>query len=239
MTATPSHPVPSNPDSFGSSEVLAATGMPQQMNGGEPSITPESVRTAPLNNPAAILKLEPSPHSETTPEQVSRLSPEMQAFVRTPDFKKWFGDWENDPDSASKMVDENGEPALVYFGGAAGIKQLSGDQRTRTGADELGFYFTTRKSNARFYAEALRDPRTDEPLPSSVYGAFLNIRHPYVKQPGDGVRTERIIEVPEGYDGFVSKGGRYEVVAIAPDQIALVQEEPVNVPGQFSSPLAS
>jgi hypothetical protein len=34
--------------------------------------------------------------------------------VRTKAFKEWFGDWENDPENASKVVDENGEPLVVY-----------------------------------------------------------------------------------------------------------------------------
>jgi len=34
--------------------------------------------------------------------------------VRTKAFKEWFGDWENDPANASKVVDENGEPLVVY-----------------------------------------------------------------------------------------------------------------------------
>ena len=34
--------------------------------------------------------------------------------VRTSNFKNWFGDWENDPANASKVVDENGEPLVVY-----------------------------------------------------------------------------------------------------------------------------
>jgi hypothetical protein len=37
--------------------------------------------------------------------------------VRTPAFKKWFGDWENDPKNASKVIDkETGEPRVVYHG---------------------------------------------------------------------------------------------------------------------------
>lgn len=36
--------------------------------------------------------------------------------VRTPNFIKWFGDWINDPDNASKMLDENDEPMLLYHG---------------------------------------------------------------------------------------------------------------------------
>lgn len=34
--------------------------------------------------------------------------------VRTKAFKDWFGDWENNPSEASKVVDENGEPLVVY-----------------------------------------------------------------------------------------------------------------------------
>jgi len=34
--------------------------------------------------------------------------------VRTGNFKRWFGDWENDPENASKVVDKNGEPLVVY-----------------------------------------------------------------------------------------------------------------------------
>jgi hypothetical protein len=34
--------------------------------------------------------------------------------VRTKNFINWFGDWENDPANASKIVDENGEPLVVY-----------------------------------------------------------------------------------------------------------------------------
>jgi len=46
----------------------------------------------------------------------SNLTPEQYKLVRTPEFKKWFGDWENDPENASKVVDENGEPLVVYHG---------------------------------------------------------------------------------------------------------------------------
>lgn len=41
--------------------------------------------------------------------------------VRTPNFKRWFGDWENDPANASKVVDsETGEPLVVYHGSDRG-----------------------------------------------------------------------------------------------------------------------
>jgi hypothetical protein len=46
----------------------------------------------------------------------SNLTHEQWHLVRTPEFKAWFGDWENDPENASKVVDENGEPMVVYHG---------------------------------------------------------------------------------------------------------------------------
>jgi len=46
----------------------------------------------------------------------SNLTPEQWHLVRTPKFKAWFGDWENDIKNASKVVDENGEPLVVYRG---------------------------------------------------------------------------------------------------------------------------
>ena len=36
--------------------------------------------------------------------------------VRTKAFKNWFGDWENTPETASRIVDDNGEPLVVHHG---------------------------------------------------------------------------------------------------------------------------
>lgn len=46
----------------------------------------------------------------------SNLNERQWLHVRTAAFKKWFGDWENDPANASKVVDENGEPLVAYRG---------------------------------------------------------------------------------------------------------------------------
>ena len=50
-----------------------------------------------------------APNGEPT-----NLTEDQWVAVRTPAFKAWFGDWENDPKNASKVVDENGEPLVVY-----------------------------------------------------------------------------------------------------------------------------
>ncbi|MCQ2239299.1 MAG: hypothetical protein MJZ73_08710 [Bacteroidaceae bacterium] len=36
-------------------------------------------------------------------------------FIRTNNFKKFFGEWEKDPENSSKVV-KNGEPLVVYHG---------------------------------------------------------------------------------------------------------------------------
>lgn len=46
----------------------------------------------------------------------TNLTEKQWAQVRTKAFKEWFGDWENDAKNASKVVDENGEPMVVYHG---------------------------------------------------------------------------------------------------------------------------
>lgn len=46
----------------------------------------------------------------------SKLNERQWLTVRTKEFKDWFGDWINDHENASKVVDENGEPLVVYHG---------------------------------------------------------------------------------------------------------------------------
>ena len=47
----------------------------------------------------------------------SKLTPEQYKLVRTPAFKKFFGDWENDPENSSKVIDkETKEPMVCYHG---------------------------------------------------------------------------------------------------------------------------
>ena len=69
----------------------------------------------------------------------SNLTPEQYKLVRTREFKAWFGDWENDHQNASKVVDENGEPLVVYHGTYAKDKFNVFDFNKA----DLGFHFGT------------------------------------------------------------------------------------------------
>lgn len=119
----------------------------------------------------------------------SRLSPELQAIkdqanadgsfmkapngrptnltekqwlqVRTPEFKEWFGDWENDPTNASKVVDENGEPMVVYHGTSVSSRRFF---KFKDGAPN---WFTP----SEYYAKAFT---FDEDIPV-MYPSFIKI----------------------------------------------------------------
>lgn len=68
----------------------------------------------------------------------TNLTEKQWLQVRTKAFKEWFGDWENDPANASKVVDENGEPLVVYHGTLA---EFSKFDRNKLGeATGRGYY---------------------------------------------------------------------------------------------------
>ena len=45
-----------------------------------------------------------------------KLNESKEDKIYSKEFKDWFGDWENDPEHSSKVVDENGKPLAVYHG---------------------------------------------------------------------------------------------------------------------------
>ena len=48
--------------------------------------------------------------------QPTNLNEQQWLQVRTPAFKQWFGDWQGDPVNASKILDDNKEPLIMYHG---------------------------------------------------------------------------------------------------------------------------
>ena len=81
----------------------------------------------------------------------TKLTEDQWLLVRTNNFKNWFGDWINDPENASKVVDENGEPMVVYHGGSSTFTKFDtslGDGMTDLGQ---GSYFSSNEEVAREY----------------------------------------------------------------------------------------
>jgi predicted N-acetyltransferase YhbS len=106
----------------------------------------------------------------------SNLTPEQYKLVRTPEFKAWFGDWENHPEDASKVVDENGEPLVVYHGSPNNFNIF------RKGvAGEI--HFVDFKEYAKGFG-------------NYIYECFLDIKTPYfIKYNYE--------EMPKGFDGNI------------------------------------
>lgn len=106
-----------------------------------------------------------APNGEDT-----NLTEDQWVTVRTDAFKNWFGDWEGNPAEASKVVDENGEPLVVYHGTPAkfdtfDISKVS-DNTGNYGHLGMGFYFSDNKREADTYG-------------TIIMPAFLNIRNPF------------------------------------------------------------
>lgn len=81
----------------------------------------------------------------------SNLSERQWLQVRTKAFKDWFGDWEKDPKHSSKVVDENGEPLVVYHGTRfAGFTVFDKSSR--------GIFFSS-EDRASWYATGEDNPR--------------------------------------------------------------------------------
>ncbi len=95
--------------------------------------------------------------------------------VRTPAFRAWFGDWENDPENASLAMDENGEPRVVYHGTPNDFTAFRRDflgSTTRGAGTEWGFYFSDSEDLARAVVEDYSGRE------AKVIEGYLNIRNP-------------------------------------------------------------
>lgn len=158
--------------------------------------------------------------------------------VRTPAFKEWFGDWENNPSEASKVIDpQTGEPLVVYHGTPNASfdvfdARMEG-QNTGAANEEHGlggFYFTPDAGIADTYARTAEletaivaerqfgiQPKEDLPSPA-IYPVFLNIRNPL--QAEGAISRARINQAhAENRDGIIKPGSYPETVAFNPNQI--------------------
>ena len=158
-------------------------------------------------------------------------------------FKKWFGD--------SKVVDENGEPLVVYHGTNADFNEFSYDKIGETfGKDKIGFFFTSAKSEAENYADYAVSKKNIGS--KNIYPVYVSLQNPltlkewaetryysnaqdYIDNNGDLIDifdryTDEIIEFAESnnYDGifFNDRENDYSiVVAFNPEQIKSVNNQ--------------
>jgi hypothetical protein len=117
--------------------------------------------------------------------------------IKSEAFKKWFGDYEKEPDKASKVVDEAGKPKVVYHGTAtSGFDQFDADN-SDYGLFGEGLYLTEEPEIASEYAEKGLKKRERQGKESSpgVYSLFSNIRNPIdMDAPADVEAWRKVID---------------------------------------------
>lgn len=139
-----------------------------------------------------------APNGEKT-----KLDAEQWATVRTTNFKNWFGDWENDPENASKVVDENGEPMVVWHGRSTEFNTFEKKEGVRfiMGLEDKvkaeGFFFSPDKGLAEEFASNSSRHRGGK---ANVVPCFLNIRRP---MDLTGEDYDRIYEDVTGWEYMV------------------------------------
>ncbi|WP_413734257.1 LPD38 domain-containing protein [Shewanella sp. BJSY2023SW005] len=150
------------------------------------------------------------------------------SITDTPAFKRWFGD--------SKVVDENGDPLVVYHGTGADFSTFSLDKAgsgTDTGMLGKGFYFSTDPNYASQYARRGESPNV-MPVYVSLKKPLVtnNLRDlPAIPEPqtieemaiADVLYSQQMRDtlMSQGYDGVIyeTPNGTKEIVAFEPTQI--------------------
>lgn len=149
--------------------------------------------------------------------------------VDTPEFQRWFGD--------SKVVDENGDPLVVYHGSTErGIDVFDTSrvtQRSERG-DAAGTYFTSDPAHASAFMRP--KPMRGQPRaePGQLVAAYLSLQNPLDTTAsiararkrgmsfGDAKRAALEALDRDVHDGIVFRGDRMnppEYVAFRPEQI--------------------
>ena len=147
------------------------------------------IKSSSLNETSDIGDVRFSRNEELTEERYNQakskgeteLTFKQWQQVRSPEFKAWFGDWENDPENASKVVNpKTGEPLVVYHGTNYNFTKFDNSKLSKnTGNDGhygAGLYLSTSKKEAEFYGR-------------NIIAAFVNIKHPFVDNAENLIET--------------------------------------------------
>lgn len=124
----------------------------------------------------------------------STVKPKLNNVTQSQQFKRWFGDWKNHPESASKVVNADGTPKVVYHGTNAEFNTFQ---------QENGAYFF---SESMDYAESMADERGG----NRIIEAYLKMKNPYTVKLSPKQFTDNIAEAPSiryakehGHDGVI------------------------------------
>lgn len=128
--------------------------------------------------------------------------------IKSDNFKNWFGDWENNSSKASKVINEDGTPKVVYHGTDKGGFYVFDPKMSD---DKISLFFSDSKVTSNSYAQSDNQ---------QLYEVYLAIKKPYVidtkghmwNELDDklGNTTREIAEKAksQGYDGVIIENVR-------------------------------
>lgn len=165
----------------------------------------------------------------------SKLTESQWLQVRTKAFKDWFGDWENNPKDASKAVNKNGEPLIVYHGTPKNFSTFKD-----------GVIFTTTNETAadKHYGKAIplfiniRNVKTIDYKGKDYTQNPLKEEYPKPENVFDTIDNIARVNKEKGFDGTIilnvkdsTSYGIDEYIATNPNQV----KSATNNEGRFST----
>ena len=108
------------------------------------------------------------------------VKPQITNQTQTQQFKRWFGDWQNDPQNASKVVNADGTPKVVYHGTNAEFWTFDlGKSGSNFGDTAEGlFFFTNKKSGYQDSASDYARNAAKNGGEERVLESYLDIKKP-------------------------------------------------------------
>lgn len=85
-------------------------------------------------------------------EKVNR---KIDSVLKSKQFIRWFGDWQNKPETASKIVNADGTPKVMYHGTQSSFTAFDKKKAKSSGYYGKGFYFTESESHAKQYGDSM------------------------------------------------------------------------------------
>lgn len=143
-------------------------------------------------------------------ESGSPVKPKFGNVTESQQFKRWFGDWQNHPESASKVVNKDGTPKIMYHGTPGKGFTVFDTNKAENGSLGKGFYFSGSKEYAKGHTIS------NGKFSGTVIETYLDAKNPYIAKYPGGIDTAKLMA--DGYDSVYNPSNDFWVV-FKPTQI--------------------
>ena len=143
-------------------------------------------------------------------ESGSPVKPKFGNVTESQQFKRWFGDWQNHPESASKVVNKDGTRKIMYHGTPGKGFTVFDTNKAENGSLGKGFYFSGSKEYAKGHTIS------NGKFSGTVIETYLDAKNPYIAKYPGGIDTAKLMA--DGYDSVYNPSNDFWVV-FKPTQI--------------------